>query len=401
MHIAKRITCRPSAALLAIMSGLCVEAQFWEKFSNPLITIRLTHPPRLGLNLKRVAVAPPYGSCADEIGDGLASRLVNEGMEVLDRQHLQATLAEHRFSLSGYVDSSSAAQLGKLLGPTALVFIKVSRCNAERKRTYRDVRTRGGVVRVQYATVEVHIRGTFQTVDLTTGKIFTASPLIADQSLVHQSEDGFPEFPSEDQVRDGAITAAVQEAASFLVPWTEGRRVYFYDDKECSLNLAYAALKAGDVGQTVERSERNLEACKTAAGRKNNTLAHAYYNAGLGNLLVNQHAKAIAYLEESEKLRGGDIVVKTLSEARRAAELSAAAQQVAERTAQFEQASEARREAVTGGGGAAEKGGGGASRPGSGEPVEKRLEKLDALFKKGFISKEEFEAKKQDLLKEL
>jgi len=384
--------------LLVLVAGIPAAAQFWDKMSNPRIAITQTHPPRLGLNLKKLAIAQPSGECAEEIADGLAAHIVNRGMEVLDRQNLQSVLAEHKFSLSGFVDANTTAKLGRMLGPTVLVFIKVTRCRVENKRTYKDYKTtQGGVVRHHYATTEVHLRGTFQTIELATGKIFAVSPLTADQSLTNNSDQGFPEYPSEDTIRDAAVKAAVLNSASYLLPWSERREVYFFNDKECGLNLAYAALKADDIPRTLERSEQNLTDCKVAANRKTNTMAHAYYNAGLANLLVNEHTKAMAYLEESEKMRGGEIVTRTIAEAERSAQLAAAAQRVEQKTAQYEKLSAARSEKAAAP--PAE-----AAPPSANprvEPLEDRLRKLDALFKKGLITKDEFEQKKTALLKEL
>lgn len=220
---------RLSNALMAACFVFCVgvllcpptHAQFWDKLTKPKITVNLTHPPKLGLNLKKLAFGPPNGACADEIADGLSSVLVAGGLEVVDRQNLETILAEHRFNLSSYVDSASAVELGKLLGPSALVFVKVTRCNAEQKRTYADRRTSQRVIRRYFSTTTLHIRGTFQTVDLATGKIFVASPLTVDSEMTNQSDEGVPEYPSEDIVRDQAINRAAFEGATLLVPWQE------------------------------------------------------------------------------------------------------------------------------------------------------------------------------------
>ena len=379
--------------LVPFIAPIPAPAQFWDKLSNPRIKLSLTHPPRLGINLKKLAIAQPSGACAEEVADGLGAYLVSRGMEVVDRQNLQAVLAEHQFNLSGYVDADSAAKLGKMLGPSALVFIKVTRCHPEQKRSYKDYKTtQGRLIRHHYSTTQIHIRGTFQTVDLATGRIFAASPLAVDRSETSNSDDGYPEFPSEDAVRDSAVQGAVMTAATFLVPWTDQREVFFFDDKDCGLNLAYAALKAGDIPRTVQRSEQNLADCKAAPKTKENILAHAYYNAGLANILVNEHAKAMTYLEESEKLRGGEIVTKTIAEAQRAAQLAVEAQRVEQKTAQFEQAAASAK---------AKESGPPVTGKAPAEPLEDRLQKLDALFKKGLITKDEFDQKKTALLKEL
>jgi tetratricopeptide (TPR) repeat protein len=391
--------------LCAFCAGtlLCppAHAQFWDKLTKPQITVNLTHPPRLGLNIKKVAFGPSNGQCSDEILDRLSGTLVSGGVEVMDRQNLQAVLAEQHLSLTGYVDQQSAVQMGKLLGPTALIFVKISRCSAEKRRNYSDSKTsKGGIVRTYNAIVEMHIRGSLQTIDLTTGRIFSASPIVEDSALKNHSTEGQPEFPSEEMVRDSAIGLAAYNASTMFVKWVERRQLYFFNDKDCNLARAFAMLKAGDIDGTVRQSEENVVACKSWPKVKDSNLAHAYYNAGLAYLLVNEHAKAMSYLTESEKLKGGDIVTQTIIQANKSARLEAEMQRVAEKTEKFEQA-QANVKAVSQQAPSPGSASGPAGSKASSESVEERLKKLDALFKKGLITKEEFEAKKIEILKDI
>jgi hypothetical protein len=383
-----------SAAGLGALLGPPAYAQFWDKLTKPQITLNLTHPPRLGLNIKKVAFGPSNGPCSDEILDRLSGTLVSGGVGVMDRQNLQTVLAEQHLSLSGYVDQQSAVQMGKLLGPTALIFVKVSRCNAAHRRNYSDSRTKDGVVRTQNAIVDVHVRGTIQTIDLATGRIFSASPILVDRGLTNSSTDGMPEFPSEDEVRDMAVSAAAEHASTFFVNWHEQKQLYFFNDKDCNLSRAFAMLKVGDIDGTVRQSEENLAACKALG--KPNSLAHAYYNAGLASILVNENKKAMAYLSESEKLKGGDIVTQTILQANRSEQLAAEMRRVTQRTEQFEQAQAAGKRSPAPSTTPAAVG---AKVPT--ESLEERLTKLNELFKKGLISKEEFDAKKTQILKEM
>lgn len=387
----------PFCLTAAILQTLPASAQLWDRFTKPQIIVNHRHPPRLGLNIKRVAFGPASGPCSDEILDRLSGRLVEGAVEVLDREHLRTLLAEQRLGMSDAVDPQSAVQMGKLLGPSVLIFVRISRCNAEVKRTYSDTRTKEGVVRTNYATTTVYLRGTLKTVDLTTGKTFVASPIDATMQKQYKSDGGVPEAPSEDEVRDSAIQSAALNASTFLVPWAEQKQVYFFDDKDCNLNRAFAFLKAGDIPGTVRQSEENVETCKTWPKVKDTSQAHAYYNLGLGYMLVNEHAKALSSLGMAAKIKDSSIIAATLNEVMKSAKLAADFQQVAERTEKFEQTQAASKagDQVQ----ATSAGNSSAKAPAA--PIEERLMKLDSLFKKGIITKEEYERKKADLLKEI
>jgi hypothetical protein len=376
------------------------QAQLWDMLTKPQITVSLVHPPRLGLNIKKVAFGPAGGRCSDEILDRLSGTLINDGVEVVDRQHLHMVLAEQHLGLSGYVDQQSAVRMGRLLGPTALIFVKISRCDAERSRNYTDAKGRNGeIIRTNNAIVQMHIRGSLQTVDLATGRIFSASPIVEDTQLVNSSDRGMPEHPSEDEARDKAVELAAYDASTMFVRWTEQKKLYFFNDKDCNLSLAYAMLKANDFDATVRQSETNLATCKTFPNVKDSTLAHAYYNAGLSYLLVNDNGKAIHYLNESAKLKGGDIVTQTILEANKSAQLDEEMRRVAEKTDAFEQSQADMRANEPPPPPAA------IVQPGSSAAVanspEERLKKIDSLYKKGLITKPEYDAKKKEILKDM
>ncbi len=404
-NMPNRLFC-PKFALLSLcvfcagaLFCLPAHAQLWDMLTKPQITVNLTHPPRLGLNIKRVAFGPANGRCSDEILDRLAADLVSNGVDVMDRHSLQIALAKQHLSLTGYVDQQSAVRMGKLLGPTALIFVKVSGCHAEQKRDYSDAKNKKGeVVRTNRATLEMHIRGSLQTVDLATGRIFSASPIVDDSVLTNESTNGRPEFPSEQMMRDRAIDRAAYDASTMFVNWTEEKKLYFFNEKDCNLNLAFALLKAGDFTGTVRQSVENIATCTAWPKAKDSNLAHAYYNAGLAYLLVNDHQKAISYLTESQKMKGGEIVRQTIAEADNSARLEAEMRTVAQRTEEFEQ-SQADSQADSQPAPADAQGSNGSNSP-SGS-AEDRLKKLDSLYKKGLISKEEYEAKRKAILKDI
>lgn len=396
-----------------------IHAQLWDRLTKPQITVNLTHPPRLGLNIKRVAFGPAQGRCSDEILDRLAESLISSGVEVIDRQHLQTALGGQYQSLSGYVDQQSAMRMGKLLGPTALIFVKISRCETQQRRDSSDGHDdKGNVSRTYHAYVEMHIRGSLQTVDLATGRIFSATPIVEDAARHNDQRGRDAEYPRDDEVREEAIRRTAYDASSMFIPWNESKQLYFFNDKECNLNVAFTMLKAGDFQGTVRQSEDNIQACKTWPKLKDSSMAHAYYNAGLAYLLINEHEKALQYLTEADRLKGGDIVAETIVEANNSARLEAEMQRVEQRTQEFEQSSQPEPNPAPGYGSPNPEGGSSA-RPAYGAPapsaasvppppppaasgtVEDRLRKLNDLFKKGLITKQDYDTRKAEILKEI
>ncbi len=429
--------------LMAVLSSACsAHAQLWDMLTNPQITVNLTHPPRLGLTLNKFAIGPAWGGCADQIADQLASALASSGAEVVNTYAFNTMMTSRRMTLGTSMDAQSATQLGRVFGPTALIFVKISNCdvdhhnatterreevrnnqqnqqynqqnNQQNNRPYSSTNNNSNnnsqndnnnnnnnnrqekqyrTIRINHAITEIHLRGTIQTVDLATGRIFSATPIVQDSRLENLGEDRFPEYPPDRAVRDPAIGRAVQDAITLYLTWNEQKLLYFFDDKPCNLNTAYSLLKAGDLAGTLRMSQENLETCKVTPKVKDSTLAHAYYNVGLSYLLVNDHERAMQFLTQSLRLKGGNIVEQTIAETNQSAQLESEMRQVVQRTEQFEQSQSAAQAPV-----AQQPAAGPAPASGS---VEDRLQRLDDLYKKGLITKQEFDQKRQALLKEL
>ena len=440
------------ALMLLFLPSAVAHAQLWDMLTNPQITVNLTHPPRLGLTLKKFAIGPAWGGCADQIADQLASALSSSGAEVVNTYAFNSMMTSRRMTLGASMDAQSATQLGRVFGPTALIFVKISNCDVdhhnsttERREEIRNdqqnnynnnnqqnnqanTRTYGQsnsqqnnqqnnrpsgqsnnqqnnnnnnnrqekqyrTIRINHANTEIHLRGTIQTVDLATGRIFSATPIVQDSRLENLGEDRPAEYPPDRAVRDPAIGRAVQDAITLFLPWNESKQLYFFDDKPCNLKTAYTLLKAGDIAGTLRLSQQNLDTCKATPNVKDSTLAHAYYNVGLSYLLVNDHERALEFLAQSARLKGGDIVEQTIAETTKSSQLESEMRQVVQRTEQFEQSQPAAQAPV-----AQQPYAGPAPASGS---VEDRLQRLDDLYKKGLINKQEYDQKRQAILKDL
>ena len=89
----------------------------------PHAKVPITRPADINLSkYKKIVVSRLDGNLGDQFGDLLTSKLFEANTyEVLDRENLDRVMTEHRFNLSGMVDSSTAVKMGKFLGASALV----------------------------------------------------------------------------------------------------------------------------------------------------------------------------------------------------------------------------------------------------------------------------------------
>lgn len=334
-----KTTLRKVSLFLLVVIGLIqtTNAQFFDELSNPLVSVNIKHPPELGLKINKIAFNTSSGSCADQIIDAIISDFVNNNIEVVDRANLQTILAEHDFNFTGYVDQSTAVRIGKIIGPSALLTVKVLRCetkvqddlyNIENKHDYKT--NTNYQVKAFIARTSFFLKVSIQTTDLSTGRIFTALVLDYTPARENKSYNGKPEPPTEFEVQEIAYNSLVREVHRMFIPWTSTSDLYFFDDKEGNLKAAYIALQSGLTEDALSISIKNLENCKNTAGIKDKTLAHAYYNLGMSYFIINEYDKAILNFQQAQSLRPGTIVSEAIERCQNAKESALKMQKVDE-----------------------------------------------------------------------
>ncbi len=283
----------------------------------PKVHVTLEHPPQLSLEIERVAFATAEGECADDFVDALISDFVSNGVEVIDRAHLEALLAEHEFSLSGVVDRESALELGRILGPTTLIFVKIRRCTTEKQSQNNHRTTYTGRAVYEYISKTIgYVKGSIQIVDLATARIHSARTV--DQTVQRQntSSGGQPAHPSAYDTIDAALQQATGRVHRLFFPWVETEWFPYFDDKDCNLKLAYNLIRANDMSAAIEQSETNLQACQAFREKKPKLVARAYYNLGVVRCLADQFDEGIEALNESLQLRPNEITSSALATCR-------------------------------------------------------------------------------------
>src|SRR5262245_46776316 len=126
------------AGLLILVPAVLTAAQFRERLANPAVATPVTHPPGLGVLMKRGAFARASGEGSEDLVDSLTELFIGRGVEVIERERLAVLLKEHDFSLTNYVDRDAVATMGKILGPSVIIFINMQRRTVEKKSLSED-----------------------------------------------------------------------------------------------------------------------------------------------------------------------------------------------------------------------------------------------------------------------
>jgi len=223
-------------------------------------------------------------------------------------------------TLSGYLDKNSAISIGKLIGPSAMITVKVNRCKSEIKdnlvvdeKRYNSKTKTHYVVRSYIARTTVYLKVSIQTTDLTTGRIFSAKVFEYAPFKENKSDKGKPDAPDAIIMQDFAFGLLANDVHKMFFPWSESVNLYFMDDKKGGLRDAFNALKSGNIASAFELSKNNLELCKNSPDLKDRILGHAYYNVGMMYFIHNDYDKAIEYFRESQKIRPGSIVTESIN----------------------------------------------------------------------------------------
>jgi hypothetical protein len=191
-----------------------------------------------------------------------------------------------------------------------------------------------------------------------------------------------------------------------FLPWTEERDLVFFDDQPCKLNVAFRLLKSGDQQQALQQSIDSVRDCVAGPGVKPKVVWHAHYNVGMANFLLGDYEKAIEHLQQAAVNGGGDIVSETLAECRRAKQLATEMDRVDERPS-LDELQLATQKGATKTVRRAVKADEEPSNVPSGrdkgmsDDSAARLKKLKALLDQGVITKEDYEKKKAEILKNL
>lgn len=396
--------------VLLLIAGTAspVQAQWFDRLINPDVVVALNHPPSLGIKVKRVAFAPTTTNAADElVSVCLADLSSGSELEILDRGNIEKVLKEQKFSNSGMVDSSTAVELGKLLGSPVLLFVKVFNMKTSYvplSRTTEGWSDKKGVYHPPVTTytskTQVDFSASIQAVDLGTGKIYGQKRIAVAPTREATSDQGRPEYPSETEVREIALSMAKLEVRRMLLSWSESRKLIFYDDKDYGMKEAYKRLMLKDYEGALAKSTEALTQAKADPKLSPKYLGRTNYNVGMCQFILGDYDASLPYLRAARETDPSHkIFMESAEECERAIKLRDEMSQVDAKSARIELEAPKQSEAPAP---SSSKATGEAKASASdASTAEQRLEKLDKLKKKGLITPQEYKQKRDEIMKEL
>lgn len=383
------ITC--FAVALAMAVGTPIRAQWFDALINPDVEVSLTHPPSLGIKVQRVAFAPVATPAEDELVSAcIADLMANSQVEVLDRSNIEKVLKEQKFSNSGLVDEQSTVELGRLLGSPVLLLVSVHNLKVTKtpsrslKAEWKD--SKGKVhpsVTTYTARTQIDYSASVQAVDLASGRVYSQQRIAVSPSREQSSQVFQPEYPSETEVRELAIEQARTQVRRMLLPWTETRKLVFYDDQDFGMKEAYKRLKLKDTLGALAKAQESLAQAKADPRVRPKFLGRTNYNVGMCHFILGDYASAKPFLLAARETDPDHKIFReAAAECERAIQLSEELARVESRSAGTGQPVQR-------------------ATPTPSGTIEERLERLESLRKKGLITQGEYDKRRAEILGEL
>lgn len=378
---------RPSALIL-LAAALPLSAQFWARLANPSVDVAILHPPELGLKISRVALAPARNPASMELADALTADLLHQReLEVVSKGDVDLLGRAQEMAANGAVDPALVAQLGRALGPVALLAVHVGRADIKHQESSKDSKDKDGKITAttRTLTTTLDFDAALQVMDGATGKVLGAVQIRENPSASASSDKGRPTPPDERELRRKVYDVARDRVLRMLLPWSETTKQIFFDDKAYRMDQAAARMQAHDLRGALQLAQTGAAEAEADAAGEAKLRARAVYNLGVVSFALGDPATAIPKLRRAlEILSDASIFKDALKDAVRATEVRAAYERY-QRSGDLTARSMARPQPPSGGT----------------RTPEERLEDLDRLWKKGLISGDEYKAKRAEILKTL
>lgn len=263
----------------------------------PTARVPITRPAEINLSqFDKIAVGDIEGNVGFLLAGDLTTRLFESSyFEILDREHLNRIMAEHSLNLSGAVGSHTAAEVGKIIGSSALIFGHSDAGFNYNRHIGKEYKNKdGSIYRYYHIDTIAKLKTNLRVVDLMTGKIVAIKSFNKDKKDQRRARDKWPKRPDTDAMLSNMITATINDFMKMIAPYNDYVLVTFANTSQPDADAGIAAAKNGDWRTALIRFQM---ACQ-----KNPKESGNWYNLGLGYLYNYKYEKALEALKNAYAL---------------------------------------------------------------------------------------------------
>jgi len=265
----------------------------------PSARVPVMRPAEIYLQgINRIAVGNIEGNIGREVADSLTTKLFEANyFEVVDRENITRIMREHNLNLSGAVDERTAAEIGRLIGASALIFgnaVAQYKQTTSVSKTYK--KKDGSPYRFYHKDGIAKVKINFRVVDLRTGKIVAAKSILKEATDRNWERNRWPPDLDREMIVGKAANKCVDAFMRIIAPHTEYVNVSFADsevpESKAGVGFAQKGLWSDALKQFL------------LAVQKGPNDADAWYNLGIGYEYNHMYPEAMEALKKSYSIKG-------------------------------------------------------------------------------------------------
>lgn len=288
------------------------------------LIIPVKRPAEINLNKFKKVVLSGFESNNRNVGsnvtndysDALTTSLIeSQRFEVIDRQNLDKILREHNLNMSALTNDKEAAQMGEMLGSSALIFGRVSDYSYKEEVTkgdpYKD--NKGNTHQYYYRNGLAHVRVNFKITDLTTGKILISKDIEASTTANTSADNQQPSNIDQEPMFSLARNIIIGDFMKKIAPYTERIKTSLYKDGDMP------ELEQGINMTLVDNWQETVSLFKTAVEKYKGTenAYKAYFNLGWAYEYTQAFPEAKENLNKAYSLKNDSDIANEIANCKR------------------------------------------------------------------------------------
>ncbi len=219
--------------------------------------------------------------------------------EVLDRQNVDKLIQEQKLGASGLIDESTAAQIGQIIGVSAMIFGKVLEEDYDEQTSSSEYKSKEGRKWIYKREGRLSILVNFSIVDVSTGKVVVTKTLQGKKYSKTAAEGEKAPPIDVNKLYESCYNTIGNNFRKMIAPYDINIKVSFESDASLpELDQALTNIKIGEWDEGV-----NILKKATERGNLNpKVLAKAHYNYGMLVMYGGNYDEAINSLKKANQL---------------------------------------------------------------------------------------------------